>query len=85
MEVLFIILHQHLVDNQFLNGIHRVLTKIDKQDKRFQEVFLLSEVTLILFSCYLEWIHGDWLFLGVGDIGAIVMTADSLIGVAGIK
>ena len=85
MEVLFIILYKHLVDNQFLNGIYRVFTKIDKQDKRFQEVFLLSEIALILFSCYLERIHGDWLLLRVGDIGAIVMTANSLIGVAGVK
>ena len=85
MEVLFIILHQHLVDNQFLNGIHRVLTKIDKQDKRFQEVFLLPEVALILFSCYLEGIHGDGFFLRIGDIGAIVMTANSLIGVTSVK
>ena len=84
MEVGFIILHDGLVDDGLFQ--HRWLagSLIYLEDKVLQEVFLLSEVLLILHLGYLERIHGDRLFLGVGNVGSPEVAADSLIAVTGI-
>ena len=81
MEVSLVIFHDDLVHYKFLHIIRGFLTDIDEEDKRFEEVLLLSEVIVILLTGNLERIHGDWPFLGVGDIGSLVISADTFIGV----
>ena len=81
MEICLVIFHDDLVNYQLLHVIRGFLTDIDEEDKRFEEVLLLSEVIVILLTGNLERIHGDWPFLGVGDIGSLVVSADTFIGV----
>ena len=85
MEVCLVVFYDDLIDHQFLHVIGCFLSDVDKEDKRFEEVFLLAEVILILLTGNLEGVHGDGAFLGVGDVGAMIVTADALIGVTRIN
>ena len=81
MEICLVIFYDDLVHYKFLHVIWGFLTDIDEEDEGFKEVLLLSEVIVILLTGNLERIHGDWPFLGVGDIGSLIVSADSFIGV----
>ena len=85
MEVCLIVFYDDLIDHQFLYVIRHFLTNIDKEDQGFEEVLLLTEVILILLTGNLEGIHGDRSLFGIRDIGAMIVTADTLIGVTRIN
>src|SRR5574344_2045148 len=84
VEVLVIVLHKNLVDNLVLNLGWFFIALEDKEDERFEELLLLTEVQVVLIWGDAEWVHGDWLLLAVGNIGAMKIMAYSLVAVAGV-
>ena len=84
MEVGFIVFHDGLVNEHVLNLTWKVVTFEYQEYQRLQEVLLLPEVQVILFFCYLERIHGDGLLLRVRNIGSLVVTTDTFIGITRI-
>ena len=85
MEISLVVFHDDLIDHQFLHVIRCLLTNVDKEDKSFEEVLLLTEIVLILLMGNLEGVHGDWPFLGIGDVGTMIVTADTFVGVTCIN
>ena len=85
MEISLVVFHDDLIDHQFLHVIRCLLTNVDKEDKGFEEVLLLTEIVLILLTGNLEGIHGDRTLLGIRDVGAMIVTADTFVGVTCIN
>lgn len=85
MEVGFVVFHDGLVNEHVLNLTWKVVSFEYQEYQRLQEILLFPEVQVILFLCYLERIHGDGLLLGIGYVSALVVTADTFIGVARIN
>ena len=71
MEILLIVFSDDLTNQGLFNSRSRLLTLIDKDNERHQEVNLLLEILLIFLLSDLEGIHGDGFLLGIGDIGSI--------------
>ena len=65
MEILLIVLKDNLVQDGFLNLGIFVIPFVDKEYQALDKVLLFIEVLLIFLLCHLEWIHGDWMFLGI--------------------
>ena len=85
IEILLVIFHDGLIDDFVLNLRGWLITLEDQEDKRFEEVLLLTEILLILLRRNLERIHGDGMFLGVRDIGTMEGAAYPLIGITRIN
>ena len=82
IEVGFEILHDGLVDDGVLY-LGRHLRSLEYlEDETLQEVLLLAKVLVILQLGNLEWVHGDWLFLAVGNIGALEVTAQAFVTIS---
>ena len=83
-EVGLVVLHDGLVDDLvlYLRGCLAALE--DEEDERLEEVLLLAEVLGVLGVRYLERVHRNGLFLGVGDVSAFEIAAYTLVAVAGI-
>ena len=84
MEVGFVVFHDGLVNEHVLNLGRKLIALVYQEYQRFEEVFLLPEILVILFLCHLERVHGDGLLFGVRDVCALVVAADTLVGISRI-
>ena len=80
-----VILHDDLIDDSILNFGRHLAALEDQEDEGFEEVLLLPEVLSVLRLGNLEWIHGDRMLLGIGDISATEVAAYTLVAVACIN
>ena len=85
MKVGIVILHNDLIDDGILNLGGHLATLEDQEDEGFEEVLLLPEVLSVLRLGNLEWIHGDRMLLGIGNIGTTEVAAYALVAVASIN
>ena len=85
MEVGIIILIQHGINDGVLQFLGGFVTLENLEDEGLQEVFLLSEVLLILHITDLERVHRDRMLLAVADVGAMEIATDTFIRVTGIN
>ena len=82
VEIGVVILHEGLVDYHVLYLVGEGVALEDEEHQRFEEVLLLAEVQSVFLRRDLEGVHGDGLLLGIGDVRAVVIAADALVGVA---
>ena len=80
-----VILHDDLIDDSILNFGRHLAALENKEDKRFEKVLFLPEILSILRLGNLEWIHGDRMILGIGNIGTTEVAAYTLVAVACIN
>ena len=85
MEVGIIILVQHGINDGVLQLLGCFITLKNLEDERLQEVFLLSEVLLILHITHLEGIHRNRMLLAVRDVSAMEIATDTLIRVTRVN
>jgi hypothetical protein len=84
LEVVLIVLHDGLVDDLVLYLRRSLAALEDEEDERLEEVLLLAEVLTILDVRDLERVHGDGMFLTVGDVSAFEIAAYTLVRVTRI-
>ena len=85
MEVFLVVFEDDLVQDCFLYLGIFLLTFVNQENQALDEVLLLIEVLVILLFRDLEGIHGDRMFLGIGDIDASCNLTEHLITVTDIN
>ena len=85
MKILLVIFYDCLVDDCIFKLGWELCSLEQLKYETLQEIFLFSEVFIILCIRNLERIHRDWLFLGVADVRSIKIAAKSFVTVTSIN